>query len=208
MKIKVVTLGDNNTNCYIITEGNECIIVDPGDHPDLLLEIIQKENLEVKYIINTHGHFDHILGNNELKEKTNGNLTIHKNDSEMIQNPFKNLSAYILSTPFYSLPPDIELNDGDEIKIGNKKLLTIHTPGHTKGSSCFYIEDEKILLTGDTLFKFSYGRTDFIDGNQEEIINSLKRLYNEIPDEVTCLPGHGEIFKMSEIKEWLKSVIY
>ncbi len=207
MEITVVVVGQNQTNCYLLSQEGKCIIIDPGDHPDLILEIIEKNNLEISGIINTHGHFDHILGNNEIMNKVNTELMINEFDIDYLLDPFKNLSAYILNRPFYSKSPTRILYDGDIVKFGNDEILCIHTPGHTPGSSCFYIEKQKIIFTGDTLFKFSFGRVDLVGGDAEKMKKSLKKLYSTIPGDTLCLPGHGESFMMKDLTNWLENIL-
>ncbi len=203
MNIETFVLGDFEVNCYVVWDGNLGVVFDPGDHPDLIIEFLKEKNVSPIYVVNTHAHFDHILGNNLLVSSTGAKLVINEFDSEMLTDAFYNLSAY-MSKPFYSVKPSLVLKDGDRLNFLNEEIVCIHTPGHTPGSSCFYFTDKKIVFTGDTLFKFSYGRTDLIGGNEIQMYNSLKKLYYTLDDNDLCFPGHGESFKFGEIKLWLK----
>lgn len=206
MNVEIFVLGVNQTNCYVVWDENEAIIFDPADHPDLIIEFIESRNLSVKYVINTHGHFDHILGNNVLVNSTGAKLVINRYDADMLTNAFYNLSAYMIK-PFYSVAPSILVNDGDTLEIGGKKFVCIHTPGHTQGASCFYFKSENVVFTGDTLFKFSFGRTDLVGGDYDQMRNSLKKLLNTLKDGDLCFPGHGESFKFGEVKSWIEDII-
>lgn len=206
MKIQVFVLGSTQTNCYIVWENNIGIVVDPGEHPDLILEFITKNNIKLEYVINTHGHFDHIVGNNFLVSRTGAKLVVNGEDTRMLLDPFYNLSAY-MDKPFYSFKPDIEVKDGDKISVLGSEFSFIHTPGHTPGSTCMYLPDENIVFVGDTIFKFSYGRTDLPGGSERDLKDSIKRLLSILKDDDLCLPGHGDSFKFGEVREWLENLV-
>lgn len=206
MNIEIFVLGYLETNCYLVWNDKEAVVFDPADHPDLILDFLKSKNLELKYVINTHAHFDHILGNNFLLSNTNAELVINKYDSEFLTNPFYNLSAY-MTKPYYSKPSTVLVDDNTVLEVGGEKFICIHTPGHTPGSSCFYFENKNVIFTGDTLFKFSFGRTDFVGGNEKLLIESLKKLFNILKDDDLCFPGHGDSFKFGEVKEWLKNLL-
>lgn len=177
MRIKHLTVGRLFTNCYLLVFENELAIIDPGGDADKILEEIDKEKSKVKYIINTHFHFDHTSENLKIKEKTGAKILIHENEKD-----------------FIDFEVDGFLKDGDEIKIGNSSLKIIHTPGHSSGGICLL--GENILFTGDTLFKDGYGRTDLPGASQEEMDRSLKKISKLLKPNMAVYPGHGEIFKM------------
>ncbi|MFN4244541.1 MAG: MBL fold metallo-hydrolase [Brevinematia bacterium] len=206
MNVEVFVLGDLSTNSYVLWDEGIGIVFDPGDHPDLIMQFLEENNISLLYVLNTHAHFDHILGNNLLVSSTKARLGVNELDSEILTNAFYNLSAY-MSKPFYSVKPSLLLKDGDKLEFLDKEIFCIHTPGHTPGSSCFYLPTENIIFTGDTLFKFSYGRTDLLGGNEVEMENSLRKLYYMLNDEDICFPGHGERFKFREVKLWLKEIL-
>lgn len=191
MKILRIPAGIYAANCYIIfsQDSKAGIIVDPGGDTDDLIKVINDNNIELKYIVLTHGHGDHIGGVAELKSKFNIPLLIHAADSELLKDGNKNLSN-IMGVGSVELIPDKTIKDGDEILFGELKAIVIHTPGHTKGGICLKINDQ--LISGDTLFKGSIGRTDLLGGSYEELIDSIKNKLLILPGETIVLPGHGQ----------------
>ena len=179
MEIKRLIVGSLDTNCYLLVSEGEVAIVDSGDEAGKILEEINKTGAELKYIINTHYHFDHTLANKELKSKTGAEILIHEAEKD-----------------FINFEVDRFLKGGDEINIGNDVLKIIHTPGHTAGSISLLGED--FVLVGDLLFKDGHGRTDLPGGSQAEIENSLKKLAELLKPGMTVYPGHGEIFKYTK----------
>ncbi|MEO0072531.1 MAG: MBL fold metallo-hydrolase [candidate division WOR-3 bacterium] len=192
-----VVVGEMMTNAYILVSGPEIAIIDPGFEAMKILRTAQRFSAQIKHIINTHGHMDHIGANRQIKEATGALIYIHQDDAELLTHPSKNLS--LLVGDFISSPPaDVLLNDGDTIKVGNTELKVIHTPGHTPGSICLVAD--KFCFTGDTLFYDSIGRTDFPHSSEQKIFESLKKLSKILADELIIYPGHGEWGLMREIK--------
>lgn len=192
MVIAAIAVGNLATNCYIVScdDTKEAVVIDPGGDADRIIDYIDKEELKVKYIINTHGHHDHILANREIKDHTNAELLIHEDDAPMLVSPEKNFSEF-LGDKNQSPKEDKALRDGELIKFGKAcKFKVIHTPGHTQGGICLYAEEENILFAGDTLFYGSIGRTDLPGSNYQKMIKSLTRLM-KLPDKTMVLPGHG-----------------
>lgn len=191
MIFKSIKTGQIATNCYIIgcQETKEGAIIDPGFDGQDIFNLVQEEELDIKYIINTHGHGDHIGANGELKRLTGAELLIHQADAEYLTDPGKNLSVYMgmeISGP----PADRLLQDGDVIKIGNTVILEVlHTPGHTPGG--ISLKGKNFVFTGDTLFAGSVGRTDFPGGSQEELLASIKNKLLVLPGDYLIYPGHG-----------------
>lgn len=177
-------------NCYILfcKSTNEGIVVDPGGDVEEILEIIKEKNLRVKSILLTHGHGDHIGGVEELKDRLNIPMLIHKDEVDMLKDPDFNLSSTMAMDPV-SLSPDKTLEEGDIIEFGNVKGEVIHTPGHTQGGIC--VKFKEYLITGDTLFKGSVGRSDLRGGNHTSLIKSIKDKLVVLDDELEVLPGHG-----------------
>lgn len=190
MKIMRIPAGVYAANCYIVYSENtkDGIIVDPGGDVDDLMGFIERNNLKIKKIILTHGHGDHIGGVIGLKKALNADIMIHKDDQELLIDGNKNLSS-TMSIGTVALKADKLLNDGDIIEFGDLKAEVIHTPGHTKGGIALKINNS--IITGDTLFAGSIGRTDLIGGSYETIIKSIKEKLMIYPDEVEVLPGHG-----------------
>ncbi|MEN2986494.1 MAG: MBL fold metallo-hydrolase [Thermodesulfovibrionaceae bacterium] len=190
MKIKKFEVGPLFVNCYIVYDENtkQAVVIDPGDEPDLIVDFIKEENLSVKYIICTHGHFDHIGSVKELKEETGAKIALHEKDLEVYRN-----STYV-AKEFFGIDiepqpePEILLKDGEVIEVSNFQLKILHTPGHSPGSISIYCNN--YLFTGDTLFAGSVGRTDLIGGSIEKLLSSLKKIA-ELPPKTVVFPGHG-----------------
>ena len=184
-------LPEFGTNTYLVWDevSKEAILIDPANVSEELLSFIHKKSLVCKYILNTHGHADHIAGNSFFKEHLNVPLLIHEEDSAMLQNAKQNLSSYI-GNDLISPKADLLLHDGDELSLGNELGKIIHTPGHTIGGIC--IQFSQYLFSGDTLFAESIGRTDFPNGSLKELKKSIQQKLFTLPDETIVLPGHGE----------------
>lgn len=191
MKILRIPAGVYAANCYIVfSEATKSgIIVDPGGDVVELNKIINDNKIELKYIVLTHGHGDHIGGVQDMKNKYNIPLLIHEADAEMLKDGDINLST-TMAMGSIELVPDSTLKDRDEILFGDLKAIVIHTPGHTKGGICLKINDH--LITGDTLFKGSIGRTDLFGGSYEDLIEAIKFKLMVLPEDTVVLPGHGQ----------------
>ncbi|BBB92877.1 MAG TPA: MBL fold metallo-hydrolase [Methylomusa anaerophila] len=190
MKIFKMEVGQIGTNCYILCceDTLEAAVIDPGGDAEEIIAVINREKLNVKYIINTHGHADHIAANSRIKSVTGAAVLIHADDADMLTSAQLNLSLYI-GAGITCEPADKLLNDGDNIGIGHSKIKVIHTPGHTPGGICLLVEDT--LFAGDTLFAESVGRTDFPGGSHSQLIQNIKNKLLTLPDEIKVLPGHG-----------------
>jgi len=199
MIIHTLILGPMQANGYLLEceETHSAIMIDPGDDADEILSILEERKLNLELIVNTHGHIDHISANDDLKKKTSAKLFIHRLDADMIVNPHKNLSSFIgraISSP----PPDIVLEDGDNLEAGTINLKVIHTPGHSPGSICLLADSD--IFTGDLLFSGSIGRYDFPGSSYEQIMNSLKKIM-EFNDDLIVYPGHGPVTTIREERD-------
>lgn len=193
LKNQVFINGALLENCYLVWDENskEGIIVDPGYvNIDRIRNLIKKENIHIKAIVNTHGHWDHIYGNQEIMDLTKAPLIINEADVRCLTDSIYNLSHNYIGN-FTSPLANQTIAEGDVIKLANTVLKVIETPGHTPGSIVIF--NEEIALTGDTLFFGSIGRSDFLGGNKEDMIKSLEKLKKEIPKTATILSGHGKI---------------
>ena len=183
MEIKKVITNQLEENCYIVSSCGEGIIIDPGGAAEEILKAA--EGLEIKYILLTHGHFDHIMAAGELLKKMNAKLLVPKGDSEMLADCNKSCGAMY---GFYhdEIPYDRKLSEGDEITFGSVVLKAIETPGHSSGSMCYI--GRGIMFSGDTLFRGTIGRFDY--ENKEKMVSSLKKLL-ALPETTVVYPGHG-----------------
>ena len=179
------------TNCYLVISGGQLSIIDPGGDVKDILREINKTKAKPKYIINTHGHWDHTLGNKIIKKITGAKILIHEAEKDFIKP-----APYRTGGSGAGFKVDKFLKDGDKIKIGETILKVIYTPGHTRGSIC--LSDKDFVFTGDTLFKDGQGRTDLPGGSEKDLKKSLEKLKKILKPGITVYPGHGEIFKVKK----------
>ncbi len=193
MNIKTLTLGHIQANCYILKDDSGVgAVVDPGDFNNELVSGIYESGIkELKYIILTHGHFDHISGVGRLKEKyPSAQVVVGAGDVYFLGNDTFSGCAYF-GLEFYPCEADKTVSGGDILAIGETELQVFSVPGHSPGGIFLYSKKDKVLFTGDTLFKGSIGRTDLHGGNHPQLMKSVKTIKN-FPPETILLPGHGE----------------
>ena len=190
MIIEKLEVGPIMANCFILgcEETKEAVVIDPGDDADRILMALAKLELKVKYLINTHGHFDHVGANKRMKEVTQAILAIHPEDAHMLQELGQSAAMFGLSAE-NSPEPDQLLNDGDTVSFGKITLKVIHTPGHSRGGICLHTEGH--LFAGDTLFAGSIGRTDLPGGNYDTLIASIKDKLLSLDGDTVVYTGHG-----------------
>ena len=200
-RLQISTWLGDPTNCYIVmdSETHELMVVDPAGEVDKIIEMINILQGKLKYIYITHCHGDHILGVTELKEKMGGKILIHRFDADGLNDPNINLTE-IMGLGDIDLEADSRVDDEDLIHLGNLEFKVIHTPGHTIGGSSLYCESEKLLFSGDTLFRGTWGRTDLPTSSFDQIIDSITNKLMKLPDETICYPGHGKSTKIGEEK--------
>lgn len=201
MIIKIFVVNPLQENCYVVfdSKSRDAAIIDPGmffdEERKEIADYIRFENLTIKYVLLTHGHFDHVASCKWIEDRYGINPHVHKLDLELQQNARGQLFHYLglsleeldASQPKISIP----LNNQDTINLGHHSFEVIHTPGHTAGSVCYYCKTQHLLFSGDTLFKGSYGRTDLDNGNESDMHASINRLLSILPSNVDVLPGHG-----------------
>ncbi len=192
LQIEKMVLGQVSTNCYLAvnTQTKEAILVDPAADARRIEKKIKEMAVKPVAILLTHGHFDHIGAAQELGTLYDIMIYAHEEEQEVMQDSMLNLSANF-GEPFRA-EPDMLLSGGQELVLAGMKIRVLHTPGHTKGGVCYYLPEEGVLFSGDTLFYCSIGRTDFPTGSMSKLVRSAKEKLLVLPEETKVCPGHGE----------------
>jgi len=203
MIIEKIVVGQFETNCYLIGCENtkKAVIIDPGAEFETINKVIVDIGLKPEFVINTHGHVDHFLENDKFALP----VYIHRLDSSFLKDTIRNLSVLFGFSYIYNGKIEF-LEEGKTFEIGEIKLKTIHTPGHTPGSICLFDEVKKIIFTGDTLFAYGFGRTDFPEGSEEILLKSIKEKLLILPEETVIYPGHGPSCNIKKVKEWFSGI--
>lgn len=192
MNIQRYSLGELQTNCYLLAFEASCILIDPADEAGFLLEEISRRNLNLDAILATHGHFDHVMAVGEIQMSIHAPLFLHKDDMFLIKRLPETARHFLGYDPIVIEPSVIlELPLSESAVKRWKNIEIIHTPGHTPGGCCFYFPDDQVIFTGDTLFEGNVGRTDFSYGSKSNLESSLSKLF-ALPEETVVYPGHGE----------------
>lgn len=201
-RLKIKTWAGALTNCYIVfdEDSKEIMVVDPAGDVDRIVQMIDILGGNLKYIYLTHCHGDHIGGVSELQEKKGGRILIHRDDAEGLNNPDINMTDYIGIKNDINLGADSRIDDGDLLHLGNLEFTVIHTPGHTKGGSSLYCDEQKLLFSGDTLFRGTWGRTDLPTADFKQIMNSITNKLMILPEDTIVYPGHGKSTMIGEEK--------
>ncbi len=190
MKINTITVGPVQTNVYLIGDEKtkEAAIIDPADEAETILAMIEKSGFTVKKILLTHGHFDHMAALDAVAEKTGAEIYISEKDTELLRDANKNASMLFFGMDIHSDLPVTTVKNGDKIALGNLEFTVQETPGHTKGSVCYFAD--KAVFTGDTIFAEGFGRTDLYGGEYALLRVSLMELVPNLRKK-TIYPGHG-----------------
>jgi hydroxyacylglutathione hydrolase len=199
MDIDCLAVGPLQTNCYVISDEKtlEAIVVDPGEEADKILRLIRRKGLKVGMIICTHGHFDHVGAVSRVKEETMARVALNRDDID-IYNRAQDQAAFWEFTIEPPPEPDLFLADQDRVRVGRMNFEVLSTPGHSPGGICLY--GEGVIVSGDTIFAGSVGRTDFYGGNIDELKKSFLEILS-LPTETRILPGHGEPSTVGTEKE-------
>lgn len=208
-RIKAYPVGQIDTNCYVIYRESlqKAVIVDPGDEGVFLLGRLKKLSVTPEAILLTHGHFDHIMAVRTIKDAyPECKIYAGKMEKDLLEDPAVNLSANFGKA--LEIKADRYHNDQDVLSLAGISFRVLFTPGHTGGSVCYLVEEEGVLISGDTLFFQSLGRTDLPTGDQHEIINSIKEKLYTLPEDTMVYPGHGEITTIGHEKVYNPVALY
>lgn len=200
MRVEILCLGALGTNCYLLCNETtkECIIIDPADDSSRVVARCNYLGVRPVAILLTHGHFDHILGADILRNKYKIPIYVHEREEALLGDGQYNLSSMWADT--YTLKADKTVTGNELLELAGLTIQVLHTPGHTIGSCCYYIKEDHVLISGDTLFYHSVGRTDFPTSRTRSLILSIKEQLFVLPDETVVYPGHGECTTIEEEK--------
>lgn len=199
---EILPVGLLQCNCSVIGDeaSREALVIDPGDQIEEVLAVVRKHGLQVKQIVITHAHIDHVGGAMKLRRLTGAPILLNQNDSALLK-MLDVQAAWIGVAPPEPVEIDHHLADGDTVRAGGLSASVLHTPGHTEGSVCLYFPAESKLIAGDTLFAGSIGRTDLPGGSFEKILRSLHQRVLALPDDTVVVPGHGPGTTIGEERE-------
>ncbi|GAB4402501.1 MAG: MBL fold metallo-hydrolase [Anaerolineales bacterium] len=190
MLVETLTVGPVMTNCYILAceDTRKAAVIDPGGDAKRILDAIKRMGVDVVYVLNTHGHFDHTLANDAIVSATGATLAIHEADAPMLA---MGGGAAWFGMKGSQSRPDLLLHDGDTLDVGNLRLRVLHVPGHSPGGVAFYLEKEGVVFSGDALFQMGIGRTDLPGGDYDRLIASIRAKLLSLPPDTVVYPGHG-----------------
>ncbi len=191
MFLQTLVVGPIQTNCYIVgcEETKEAAIIDPGGDAGRILKAVRDAGLKVRYVLNTHCHFDHMAANGEVVAATGAPLAVHPAERPILEDRG---GASWFGMPIPPSPlPDLELADGQVLEVGSLRLKVLHTPGHSPGSVTFYVQEEGVAFDGDVLFAMGVGRTDLPGGDWDTLMRSIANVLFSLPEETVLYPGHG-----------------
>lgn len=192
MKVEQFVIGMIGTNCYLVINeaAKECVIIDPAVYSEEMVSHIRRKELEVKAILLTHGHFDHIMGIDGFREQFPVPVYAHREEAALLKDASLNASSAYGSG--YTYPDAVYVEDAQVLEAAGLSFEVLYTPGHTIGGCCYYMAEEKALFSGDTLFHESVGRTDFPTGSRSRLVRSIQEKLMCLPEETVVYPGHME----------------
>jgi hydroxyacylglutathione hydrolase len=186
-----IPVGITQTNCYVVgcEETHEGAVIDPGGNPKRILKTIEESGLAIRYVLNTHCHFDHMGANAAIVAATSAQLALHPAELPILQ---ARGGAAWFGVPVKESPmPDVELEDGQVLEVGTLRFQVLHTPGHSPGGVTFYLEEEGVAFDGDVLFQMGVGRTDLPGGDWDTLVRSIREVLFTLPDDTILYSGHG-----------------
>jgi hydroxyacylglutathione hydrolase len=189
--LHTIPVGITQTNCYVVgcEETREGAVIDPGGHPDRILKTIEESGLAIRYVLNTHCHFDHMGANATVVAATGAPLALHPAELPILQ---ARGGAAWFDVPVDESPmPDVELEDGQTLEVGTLRFRVLHTPGHSPGGVTFYLAEEGVAFDGDVLFQMGVGRTDLPGGDWDTLVRSIREVLFALPDDTVLYSGHG-----------------
>ena len=193
MIIHTVHVGITQTNCYVVgcEETHEGVVIDPGGHPQRIIDAIEESGLTIRYVLNTHCHFDHMGANAEIVAATGAPLALHPAELPILQarGGASWFGVLVKESPL----PDMELADGQVLEVGTLRFQVLHTPGHSPGGVTFYVEqmEKNAAFDGDVLFQMGIGRTDLPGSDWDTLMRSIREVLFALPDDTVLYPGHG-----------------
>lgn len=202
MRLHAFRVPPMDNGVYVLADlANDALVIDPSFGEREVIEAVRAQGLRVVEVLNTHGHIDHTFGDAAVVGATGGRLAIHRLDAYRLERNAREGSAF-LPTRQPAVRADRLLEEGDESRLADLRLLVLHTPGHTEGSVCFHLPEEKVLFSGDTLFNAGLGRVDLPGGDPRAMMESLRRLMT-LPPETVVYPGHGPKTAIGAEKAWI-----
>ncbi len=207
MILAALPVGLIQTNCYVVgcEETKEGVVIDPGGHPERILAEVKRQGLTIKYVLDTHAHFDHTDANRAVLQATGALLALHPQELPLLRASGGAAFFGLQADP--SPLPDLELHNGDQLEVGQLRFEVLHTPGHTPGHVCFYEPAEGVLFDGDVLFYRGIGRTDLPGGSWRQLMDSIERVLFALPEDTVVYSGHGPATTIGEEKRlnpWLR----